>query len=186
MITRSLAVAAATVFVSLASAVHAAPQGSLETAILGCAAQADEKAQLACYNRIAAQLKAPSPAAPQAAVQTAPPVVQPERSAAPPARTAVIGTPADFGKEGLRFQADEPAVLDHITARVVNVTYNYFHIFTVTLDNGQVWRQVDGDTRIARFKNDKTEIVTISRGFLDSFNLVIRGLWGDYAVKRIK
>ncbi len=117
----------------------------------------------------------------------APPVWADEATpAAPPPAPPRADTMIDFGKEAMPFQADAPVPSDQLTARVASVTYNYFHIFTVTLDNGQVWRQVDGDSRVARFKNDKTEVVTITRGFLDSFHLAIRGVWGDYAVKRIK
>ncbi len=181
MTLRSLVVTVAMVLA--ASAAHAASGGDLASAILACAAQQDATAQLACYNRIATQLKAAPAQSPMAAVPLTRPQDVRSSDAAP---RPVIGTPADFGKEGLRFQADMPAELDHIRARVANVTVNYFHIFTVTLDNGQVWRQVDGDTRVARFKNDKTEIVTITRGFLDSFHLAIQGAWGDYQVKRIK
>jgi hypothetical protein len=221
---RSLAVTAATFLIF--SAAHAAADESLRSAILSCSAQQDEKAQLACYNQIAAQLKAgatlaaqspaaiPTVAAPQVAAHPpdAAPAPPPQVAAQPPAAPSgeqegrswynvgslfgssetpppsrpVVGTPADFGKANMPFQADAPAELDHITAGVANVTYNFYHTFRVTLDNGQVWRQVDEDTKIARFKNDKTEVVTISRGFLDSFHLAIQGVWGTFTVKRIK
>jgi hypothetical protein len=98
----------------------------------------------------------------------------------------MVGTPADFGKENMSFHSDAPEPLDHITAGVANVTYNFFRRFTVTLDNGQVWRQEDGDTDVARFEKDKAEVVTISRGFLESYHLTIQGRWGTYKVKRIK
>jgi hypothetical protein len=170
MIIRGLTVTAAAFFV--VSTAHAAPGDSLPSAILGCAAQQDAKAQLACYNQIAAQLKAGASAAAQVPVGTAP---------APSPSTAT-----DFGKENLPFGADASAAPDRITARVANVAYNFFHIFTVTLDNGQVWRQVDDAAHIARFRNDKTDVVTITRGFLDSFHLAIAGGWGNFTVKRLK
>ena len=169
MITRGLAVAAA-IFL-IAGAADAAPD--LASAILRCAAQQDETTQLACYNRIAAQLK--TGAAPVA-----------EAPAAPPPARRVIGSVADFGLESVPFDTQGPVKRAQITAKVAKVSYNFFHIFTVTLDNGQVWRQMDSDSSIARFKTDKPEVVTISRGFLDSFHLAIQGSWGTYAVKRIK
>ena len=189
MIMRSAIILASALF--SVSAAQAAADGNLASAILGCSALRGETAQLACYNAIAARLKAdepqvPAAAAPQTLVQALPAHSDNPESRADTTPRPVTGTVADFGKGGLRFAGDEPAVLDHITARVATVSYNYFHMFTVTLDNGQVWRQVDGDTRVARFKNDKTEVVTIARGFLDSFHLVIQGVWGDYAVKRVK
>lgn len=171
MIIRGLAVAAA-IFL-IAGAADAASDGDLSSAILRCAAQQDETAQLACYNRIAARLK--TGAAPAA-----------EAPAAPPPARRVIGSVADFGLESVPFDTTGPVKRAQITAKVAKVSYNFFHIFTVTLDNGQVWRQMDSDSSIAQFKTDKPEVVTISRGFLDSFHLAIRGRWGLYAVKRIK
>ncbi|MDE1940410.1 MAG: hypothetical protein KGI68_15415, partial [Alphaproteobacteria bacterium] len=81
MIRYGLAVAAAILLV--AGAAGAATDGDLSSAILHCAAQPDGTAQLACYNRIAAQLK--SGAAPAAQAPA------PETPAAPPPRR-VIGT----------------------------------------------------------------------------------------------
>jgi hypothetical protein len=170
MITRGLAVAAA-IFL-IVGAADAAGDGDLSSAILRCAAQQDETAQLTCYNQIAARLKSGAAPAAQA----------PE---APPARR-VIGSVADFGLESVPFDTTGPVKRAQITAKVAHVSYNFFHIFTVTLDNGQVWRQADSDSSIAQFKTDKPEVVTISRGFLDSFHLAIQGRWGSYAVKRIK
>lgn len=99
----------------------------------------------------------------------------------------MVGSPTDFGSENLPESAsNEPRPLDHITAKVASVSYNYFRRFTVTLDNGQVWRQAESDTKVARFGDDGGEAVTISRGFLDAFSLVIDGRRGTYQVKRIK
>ena len=83
-------------------------------------------------------------------------------------------------------QTSGPQPLDHIAAKVANASYNYFRRFTVTLDNGQVWRQNESDTKVARFDGNGTERVTISRGFLNGFSLVIEGQYGTYQVKRIK
>ncbi len=174
MIIRGLAVAAA-IFL-IAGAADAASDGDLSSAILRCAAQQDETAQLACYNQIAARLK--TGAAAEAPVAPAP--------AAPPPARRVIGSVADFGLESVPFDTTGPVKRAQITAKVAKVSYNFFHIFTVTLDNGQVWRQMDSDSSIAQFKTDKPEVVTISRGFLDSFHLTIQGRWGTYAVTRIK
>ncbi|MEJ0040737.1 MAG: hypothetical protein WDM81_00255 [Rhizomicrobium sp.] len=180
MIHRSLAVTAAMLLAVCAA--RAASDEGLASAILGCSAQPDETAQLACYNRIAARVKAASPAVTQTPVAAAPPPA-PVVSSPPPQASNPL---PDFGKENLPAQADAPTEHAHISARVADVSYNFFRVFTITLDNGQVWRQVDGDDKVARFRNDKTEVVTITRGFLDSYHLVVQGTWGDYTVKRIK
>jgi hypothetical protein len=192
MTTSGLAVSAAALF--MLSAAQAASDGDLATAIVNCSAQPNDTAQLACYNRIAARLKTSAAPTSPATTPVDAPVAAPieAQAPAPPAVKSdtptrqMIGSPADFGKADMPFQADTPQPLDHITAGVVNVTFNFFHHFTVTLDNGQVWRQEDGDAGVARFDGDKTAIVTISRGFLDSYHLAIQGRWGTFAVRRIK
>ncbi|HEY0300280.1 MAG TPA: hypothetical protein VGC36_03040 [Rhizomicrobium sp.] len=158
---------------------QAAPEASLASAILDCAAQQGEAAQLACYNRIAAQLKAAPPAPSAPIVATPPPQIAAQ---APPPPPTAAGTESAFGLPA----AEASGRLDRITAKVANVSYNFFRVFTVTLDNGQVWRQIEGDGEVARFKNDHTETVTISRGFLNGFNLAIEGGRGKFPVKRIK
>jgi hypothetical protein len=91
-------------------------------------------------------------------------------------------TRSDFGAERLpQAAAKEP---DTMVAHVAKVSVNAFKQFTVTLDNGQVWRQLESDTAVARFTTANT--VTISRGFLDSYSLSVAGAWGTYKVKRIK
>lgn len=109
----------------LAVAAYAAPGDNLASAILTCSAQADGKAQLACYNRIAAALKAGT---------SAPATTQQPTVPAPRA-------PADFGRGSISFADHAPEPPDQITAHVASVSYNFSHRFTVALDNGQVWRQ---------------------------------------------
>jgi hypothetical protein len=150
-------------------AVHAAAGENLSAAILNCSAQTDERAQLACYNQIAARLK--TEAAPSAVQKPAPETAHPR---------------ADFGEDSIPFQAHRAETPDQITAGVTKASFNFFHRFTVTLDNGQIWRQDDSDTAIARFDKNKPQIVTIKRGFLGSFRLTIQDEWGTFSVKRIR
>ena len=189
------------------SAAQAASEQGLASAILNCAAVTDEKAQLACYNGIATQLKAAQASAPATTPGTQPSAAPQDVAQAPKqeggawynrgswfgssethaANRPMVGAPADFGNETMpQTQDTGPQPLDHIAAKVANVSYNYFRRFTVTLDNGQVWRQIESDTKVARFDDNRSETVTISRGFLNSFSLTIEGRWGTYQVKRIK
>lgn len=112
--------------------------------------------RLACFDRVLASHDAPPP-----------PVAKP-----------------DFGSERLPQAADAAKEPDSMQDRVVKVSFNAFKQFTVTLANGQVWRQLDSDTAVARFAADAT--VKITRGFLDSYSLSVEGVWGAYKVKRIK
>jgi hypothetical protein len=144
----------------------------------------------------AAPVAAPAPATPVAA-QQAP--AKPETSwynpsgwlgsdAPKPARP-MVGNPADFGGGSLAKSAAEdpgPVPLDHITVPVAKVGKNAIGRFIVTLENGQIWRQIDADTGVAHFHRDRTDTVTITRGFLEAYSLKIEGLSGTYQVKRIK
>jgi hypothetical protein len=100
--------------------------------------------------------------------------------------------PSDFGAEALPQQrtasADpaRPARLDELRANVTAVAFNPNGRFTVTLDNGQIWKQLDGDTGTARFKNKGSDVVTISRGLLGSYNLVVEGRSALFKVKRVQ
>ena len=206
-------VAALTVATVVIAAAQAASEQGLAAAILNCSAKTDEKEQLACYNGIAAQLKVQHAAATSAAPTGDAPA---DAQTPKPAQTTAegqkqeggvwynpttwfssneqalanrptVGSPADFGNEDLpEAESNEPRPLDHIAARVASVSYNYFRRFTLTLDNGQVWRQMESDGKVARFSDDGGEAVTISRGFMGSFSLTIDGRWGSYQVKRIK
>lgn len=98
--------------------------------------------------------------------------------------------PTDFGAEALQQQktaaAAEPARLEELTANVTAVVFNPLGRFTVTLANGQIWKQLDADTGTARFKNKGGDVVTISRGALGSYNLVVEGRSAMFKVKRIQ
>jgi hypothetical protein len=55
------------------------------------------------------------------------------------------------------------------------------------LDNGQTWRQIDGDdTDVREPPAGKTMKVTIETGFLNSYNLTIEGRNGLIKVRRLK
>jgi hypothetical protein len=161
------------------SAAQAASDDGLKSAIVNCSAEADDAAQLACYNRIAAQLKADAARPPSpVSIATPPQAIVP---VAPAARSAAV-----FGGDSIPFHADASDQPEQMTAGVATVTFNFFHRFTVTLDNGQVWRQEESDTGIARFAKAMPKAVTIKQGMLGSFHLTFQGEWGTFSVKRVK
>lgn len=66
-------------------------------------------------------------------------------------------------------------------------SFNKLGVFTVTLANGQVWRQVDGDTDHAHWTGPAARyVVRITHGFLGSFNFRIAGQPGLYKVLRVQ
>ena len=55
------------------------------------------------------------------------------------------------------------------------------------LDNGQTWRQIDGDdTEVRELLPGKTMKVTIATGIFNSYNLTIEGRNGLIKVRRLK
>jgi hypothetical protein len=93
-----------------------------------------------------------------------------------------------FGEENLpRQQARGVRAPKRLVARVQDISFSQNGYFTIGLDNGQWWRQVDGDTSYARFRAPANRnVVTIEHGFLGSYNLHIQGLSTGYKVNRIQ
>lgn len=79
-----------------------------------------------------------------------------------------------------------PAAADSfpLTAHIVGEFHGWYGSTRVTLDNGQVWEQMDDATVTAgRSSNPK---VTITRGLLNSFYMSVEGVSDSVLVKRIK
>ena len=134
-----------------------------------CDSLADNKAWLDCHDAATAQMRAAIQATPGSATRPA---------------------PQQFGQEDLRSARTNPAFrgqVKRLTARVMNFSISPTGYFTVELDNGQVWRQVDGDTNYARFRTPANRnLVNIEHGFLRSYNLHIQGGSEGYKVRRLK
>ncbi len=72
--------------------------------------------------------------------------------------------------------------------KVVSRMESYSHHgnnFIVTLANGQVWQQTDGDTAGAHWHKEPTAyVVTITGGAFGTYNLSVKGDPGRYKVRR--
>jgi hypothetical protein len=74
-----------------------------------------------------------------------------------------------------------------LSARMISFTFDKKGIFTLTLSNGQVWRQLSGDTSFAHWTELPSKYnVSISRGLLGSYNLKVRNDPGMFKVHRIR
>lgn len=204
-----LALAAAT----LALAGAQARAQDLQSGIGTCAALTDDQARLACYDKLAAQLKQAAPAAMAEAPAASPPSAPAAQvAAAPPPKkegswynpgswfgsstpapaAPQIGTPADFGAESIKRpdpapgEPPRPEPLQQIQGKAVSVAFTMSGKFLVTLDNGQIWQQIEGDSATARTKLFEGDSVTISRGFLNSYNFAVDGHAGLYKVRRLR
>jgi hypothetical protein len=79
-----------------------------------------------------------------------------------------------------------PKVDGQVVSRVVSYVFDRYGIFTVTLSNGQIWRQISGDTKYAHWNGSAANYtVVISRGALGSFNLRVLKSPGLFKVERV-
>jgi hypothetical protein len=206
--------------IAMTAAAGAGP--NLEFSVGLCAAKTNAKARLACYDAIAAQLKAgeplvaatpprapghavPVPAAPvpvaAAPAPAAAPVIAapvpaapapvaaaPAPVVAPPPVAAPVQPEAQFGAERLdkptRDAAGQPAQIDEIKGTITSFSFLPNGRVLVTLSNGQVWRQIDGDNE--RFKGKEGELATIERGIFGSYNLTVEGRNQLLKVQRVR
>ena len=70
--------------------------------------------------------------------------------------------------------------------RMASYKFDSNGFFTVVLDNGEVWRQIDGDTTMAHwFKKPGFYVATVTAGALGSSNLRVQGEGRSYKVRRV-
>jgi hypothetical protein len=70
--------------------------------------------------------------------------------------------------------------------RMASYKFDSNGFFTVVLDNGEVWRQIDGDTTMAHwFRNPEFYVATVTAGVLGSSNLRVQGEGRSYKVRRV-
>jgi hypothetical protein len=72
-------------------------------------------------------------------------------------------------------------------SRMRSYSFDRYGIFTVTLENGDVWRQISGDSSFARWKEPAQRYaVRITRGVLGSYNLQVRNSPGLFKVRPVR
>lgn len=148
--------------------VAAEGQTQADRAFAQCGAITDSQARLACYDSARDQAKGthwPEFNSPPAnAVRAAPPP--------PPAarRASSAPSPAD----------------SKLVARVAQYSFSPHGQFTIVLGNGEIWRQLDSDDGIARFKHSGGNVVQISRGFWGSYDLKLNAENIVFKVTRLK
>jgi hypothetical protein len=155
--------------------------------VLACRAIADSGARLACFDRETAAL-ASAPALSSAAAPVAPtasaPAAAPESNAAPAIASAaprsaapVLDAQQSFGLSGSAMAANEeavparPAKLAKIEGRIVALALTGNGRTLFTLDNTQVWRQLESEADMLAKLGDSA---TISRGLLGSYWLQLK------------
>jgi hypothetical protein len=172
----------------------AGPRDNVLEALGRCAAIAENNARLACYDALAPRVK-DALATPPASLGHEPTKAEQESWFGFNIGSLFGGgsseptTPEQFGKERtVQAQAArEREEIDSISAGVTEVAFTPVGQFIVFLDNGQVWRQLQGESDRAHFRsNPKDNKVTVSRGAFGSYNLAINGSDRIFKVTRVK
>ena len=102
--------------------------------------------------------------------------------AAPRAKEALIPKAEDFGKPPPR-----PPEVGQVNATVREFSKTTRGRALFVLDNGQTWRQLEGDdAQVLEPPAGTTIKVTIARGAFGSYNLTIEGRNGLIRVRRIE
>ena len=145
-----------------------------------CGQMKDSLQRLVCYDRIfqAGDSALSAPATPAVAPRAAAPAVNPCSAAhvAPPATVAAVAVPA-LGDESVKRKSKDEEKSDEPTALEATITAlkeTRPQLVRLTLDNGQVWQQMDmsnlfdvvvGDTvRIEKTKMGGFRLTRSSRG----------------------
>ena len=109
-------------------------------------------------------------------------------------KRALQTTPAQFGSESIASGGAnaypipmDGDTIDQISARVAIATFENGFI-TVSLDNGQIWRQTAGGNPVGSLsKPASSYVAVISRGsFAGSYAMQLTGRAGAIAVRRIR
>ena len=202
----------AAVIAAASGAANADPRDDALAAMQRCSNLGDRDKRLGCYD--ATMARAPVAAAPVMAPVRALPAPMATASAEPPAppprprtsgfmaslfgaggpKRTVQTTPAQFGSESIANGGNnaypipmDGDTIDQISARVTLVSFENGFI-TVSLDNGQIWRQTTGGGAVGSLSRPASSYVaTISRGgFAGSYAMLLSGRAGAIAVRRIR
>ena len=156
-------------------------------AVMKCADIADDQERLHCYDTAMGRLKEAIVVTPQ----------EQEAAFGKPGEGQANGfsvfgltlwgqaqTPEQFGAEQVAV-ANDVQGLESITAKVSDFAYTPLGLAIVFLDNGQVWRQMEG--KKIRFSSDpEKRVVEINTGTMGGYRMTIGNLNQSYAVRRVK
>lgn len=162
---------------AVAIAAPAAAQSNAEAVLKeakSCVDLEKDKRRLACYDRVLSA----------AAVS--------DISEAGDDTTAMITVELDsadsFGNEALeaKRKSFDKNRLQSITASVAEIKKDPYKKLTISLENGQVWKQLDSDNKISLPNPDKAKSVIISRRALGSYRMQLEPIGKLILVRRIE
>ena len=175
---------AAAILILAVGQVQADPARDALANVVKCAEITDASKRLACFDAATAGAKA-ALATPAPATAAAPPAKEKniiDWFGFP--RSAPVTKPEDFGKPA---PEPSPNEVTEISSNVLEFAKTARGKALFVLENGQVWRQIDGDsTDVYAPAGGETMKVTIDTGVFNSYNLVIVGRRGLIKVTRLK
>jgi len=130
----------------------------LPEALQECVNESDDTLRLACFDREMGKLS---------------------QTAASASEAEPVDTASQKEKFGI-IKKSEKKELGEITATVVQVAVSTNRIFTIRLDNDQIWRQKDSGT----FQIRSGDVVTITKGNFGGYRLKRKGR--QVSVNRVK
>ena len=151
-------------------------QDSLATQLRQCSVIVGSVERLACYDQSA---RRPVPAASQLSrrrtryLSVRPSPADPPRISAPTPCLRPHRPRAAFDP---RFD----------TSQVTDFSFDVRGHFIVTLANGQIWRQIEGDTVNVPLRKDRTHTATVSRAILGSYSIRFDNPRGLFKVLRVR
>ena len=201
----------AALIAAASGAANADPRDDALAAMARCSTLPDRNARLGCFDATMARAPiaastyaAPAQPAPAMVASAPPPPAAPLRRRRSGFIAGLFGpggpnrgpqtTPAQFGSESIAnggthaypAPLDEDTV-DEIHARLVAASFDG-GLMTVTLDNGQVWRQTPGTEAVGSLSRPAASYgVVIARGsFAGSYAMRLSGRAGAIAVRRLR
>jgi hypothetical protein len=137
-----------------------------------CGAVASERPWLDCYYAAASPMRKLLGLSVAGGI----PVPPPEQTAGPIAQQSRPGLLASI------LGTSDVAV----ASRMAAYHFDRNGVFTIALENGEIWRQLDGDSFVAHWsKEPHSYAVTITTGAFKSFNLTVKGNPVSYKVRRV-
>jgi len=169
----------------------AGPRDDVIGTLVKCADLTDKAARLDCYDQASPQLRAAAQAPvppPPAAMQVAepPPVPVSQQGGSFLSSLDPFGdTPQGPSAQQMAYQPIGAEILP-VTIGVANYAIAPNGSFSVTLDNGQVWRERNEHYDHPAFHGDAKNVVVIERGMIGGYNLYLKGDGKPYKVLREK
>ena len=150
-----------------------------------CQAIADDRTFLNCLYGAMQPLRTELGLPPASPAQTS--LVPPATLAMPtvaPAAKAVVAPARNDGMVGSLFGSGKMEVAPQ---RMASFDIDRNGFFTVTLADGAVWKQLDGDTARAHWRGPPTELIaTVRAGAFGAHVLQVRGQAATYKVIRVR